>query len=111
MLDSYSPSMSGLRYLTAPEPLRRDRRRDAGSRQLLQTKRANLTSANFEADSVPIHPHRKVPMRRISIGCALAVSLAGAPAVAQQTTTGGASGTAGEQAVLAVVNALFTALK
>jgi hypothetical protein len=50
-------------------------------------------------------------MRRISLGCALAVSLAGAPAVAQQTTTGGATGTAGEQAVLAVVKALFTALK
>jgi hypothetical protein len=50
-------------------------------------------------------------MRRISLGCALAVSLAGAPAVAQQVTTDGATGTAGERAVLAVVNALFTALK
>jgi hypothetical protein len=50
-------------------------------------------------------------MRWISLGCALAVSLAGAPAVAQQTTTAGATPTTGEQAVLAVVNALFTALK
>ena len=50
-------------------------------------------------------------MRRISFGFALAVSIAGTPAVAQQATTGGTAGAAGEQEVLAVVNALFTALK
>jgi hypothetical protein len=50
-------------------------------------------------------------MRRISFGCTLALWLAGAPAVAQQTTTGASAGTAVEQDVLAVVNTLFTALK
>jgi hypothetical protein len=50
-------------------------------------------------------------MRRISLGCALALWLAGAPAVAQQKTTGRATGTAGEQDVLGVIGALFTALK
>ncbi len=50
-------------------------------------------------------------MRRIPLVCALALSLSGAPALAQQTTAGGVSGAAGEQEVLTVVNTLFTALK
>jgi hypothetical protein len=49
-------------------------------------------------------------MRRIPLGFALAASLTGAPALAQQARAGGTVG-AGEQDVLAVVNALFTALK
>jgi len=55
-----------------------------------------------------IERHR---MRRIPFGFALAVSLAGAPALAQQARTEGTAGPAGEKDVLAVVNALFTALK